>query len=168
MMKGSLLGSRSTLARTGRPMRYALPLAIVLLAIAAFLAYQTWTAGQSTAATPNRTLVSATEFEELYGLRLKLLAVTAGGGLVDFRLKVVDADKAGQILANPERTPSLIVEGSATPLAVPGAADSSQVPRLDNDDVYIALIPNSESVVKPGTLVVVAFGDLELEPVLAQ
>jgi hypothetical protein len=169
MMYEPLADSTSTRARTGRPLRTILPVTILLLMAAAFLAYRTWIAPQPTLPTAQRVPLSAAELEERYGLRLKLLAVTAGGGLIDFRLKIVDAEKAAQLLASPEHTPSLIVSGSDVPLSAPRPTDQNQDPKLKDDDVFIALIPNSDSVVKPGTAVVVTFGDLQLEqPVQAQ
>ena len=34
------------------------------------------------------------ELEERYGIRITLIGITAGGGMIDFRYKVIDADKA--------------------------------------------------------------------------
>jgi hypothetical protein len=168
-MDESLYDTTLTRARTGRPLRTILPVAILLAALAALLAYRTWIAPQPVPAATERVLVSAAELEERYGMRLKLVAVTAGGGLIDFRLKILDAEKAAQLLASPDHTPSLIVPGTDLALSAPRAADENQDLRLKDDDVFIALIPNSNSLVKPGTALLVTFGDLQLEqPVQAQ
>jgi hypothetical protein len=166
MINESILDPQSSRPRAGRPVKFALSVAILLTA--AFFAYRTWAAQPPAPAPTERVVISAAELEERYGLRLRLVGVTAGGGLIDFRLKIVDAAQARQILENPERTPTLIVEGGDVLLSLPRRTDQAPDLKLKDDDVFIALIPNKSSVVKPGTPVVVTFGDLQLEPVLAQ
>jgi hypothetical protein len=167
-MEPSLFVKSPTRVRSHRRSRVVLLIAALLLVAVASTVYLAWITGRETTDATDRVLVSAAELNDHYGLRLKLIGVTAGGGLVDFRLKIVDADKARQILGNPDRTPGLLVAGSDAPLSVPRPTDHDLQARLVDDNVFISLIPNSDSIVKPGTPVVVTFGDLELEPVLAQ
>jgi hypothetical protein len=110
--------------------------------------------------------ISAPVLEQEYGLRVTLIGVTAAGGMVDLRLQVLDAEKARPLLTDPARLPSLIVPGDDVTLSNPGSAD----PDLPVEDgrVFFVLFPNSGSAVKPGTSVIVAFGDLRLEPMTAQ
>jgi hypothetical protein len=142
---------------------------MLLVLIGGSFAWRAWKSQRVAVPSSKVETISAAELEERYGMRLRLVAVTAGGGLVDFRLKILDAEKAAQLLASPDHTPTLIVPGTDVALSAPRPAEGNQDLRLKDDDVFIALIPNSDSVVKPGTAVVVTFGDLQLDqPVQAQ
>ena len=70
-----------------------LPLALLLLALIAalglFFALQTGRAVDNLAST---TVISQSALEQEYGLRVNLLALTAAGGMVDLRLKILDAE----------------------------------------------------------------------------
>lgn len=108
--------------------------------------------------------ISAKELEELYGLRITLIGVTAGGGLVDLRFKVVDADKAELLFKDHENMPVLIPEGSKVRLGLPGRHSTDYV----TGKVYYMLYGNANGVVQPGKPVSVAFGDLIVEPIQAR
>jgi hypothetical protein len=108
--------------------------------------------------------ISATEFEERYGLRITLIGVTAGGGLVDLRFKVVDAEKANLLLKDHKNMPALIPAGSKVRLGLPSRHSTDYV----TGKVYYMLYGNANGVVQPGKPVSVAFGDLVLEPINAQ
>lgn len=54
-------------------------------------------------------VVSQTDFEERTGIRVVRLAITGGGGLIDFRYQVIDPDKA-LVIHSPARKPALVDE----------------------------------------------------------
>jgi hypothetical protein len=108
--------------------------------------------------------ISNQELEEQYGLRITLIGVTAGGGLVDLRFKVVDAEKAKLLFKDHDNMPVLIPEGSKVRLGLPGRHNTDFI----TGKVYYMLYGNANGVVQPGKPVSVAFGDLILEPIIAQ
>jgi hypothetical protein len=105
------------------------------------------------------------ELEERYGIRVMLIGVTAAGGMVDFRFKVLDQDKARVLTQEHNLMPVLNVQNTDTRLAMPSGMHSMT---LQNGKVYYVLFGNSKGTVKPGTPISVAFGDMQLEPILAQ
>lgn len=109
-------------------------------------------------------VISAAQLEEQYGLRVTLVGVTAGGGMVDFRFKVLDAEKAAMLLDHHDSMPQLIPVGSKVRLGIPGAHSPNYV----NGKVYYMLYGNAGGIVQPGTKVQIAFGDVLLEALTAQ
>jgi hypothetical protein len=103
--------------------------------------------------------------EERYGIRITLIAVTAGGGMVDLRYKVIDRAKAEPALQDPTKVPVLLAE-DGTRLPAPGLVEPNQ--ELVEGRVYYMLYPNTRGVVRPGTRVTVIVGEVELEPWIAQ
>lgn len=110
------------------------------------------------------TYINSEELEEKYGLQVVLIGVTAGGGMVDFRFKILDVDKAKALLDNHANMPQLIPDGSKTRLGIPG----SHSPNYANGKVYYMLFGNAGGIIKPGKLVEVAFGNVILEAIAAQ
>jgi hypothetical protein len=109
--------------------------------------------------TPDRAL------EECCGIRITLIAVTASGGMVDLRYKVLDPVKAKAALQDQANVPVLIAE-DGTRLPSPGLAEPNQDPVEGR--VYYMLYPNTRGVVRPGTRVTVVVGEVQLEPWIAQ
>ena len=56
-----------------------------------------------------RTVITQSVLEEKYGLRINLIAVTAAGGMLDLRLKILDGEKARLLLQDKNKFPSLLV-----------------------------------------------------------
>ncbi len=146
--------------------RYLILLAILLVLTVSFFAYRTWSTRQVVTTKLSTPLISQSTLEEQYGLRVWLIGVTAAGGLIDFRLKILDEEKAKQLLEDPARTPSLWIEASDTTLMAP--QDMRQNIKLEDGGIVFFLLPNTGNAVKPGTPVTVLFGDLRLEPIIAQ
>lgn len=141
-------------------------LALVLL-VGGFIAWRVVSARITDPGLAAGATISASAFEEQYGLRVRLIGVTAGGGMIDFRLKVTDAEKASAFLLDPERVPKLIVPSSGVTIAGPPEPDHHA--RIENGSVYFLLLPNSGGAIQPGTPVIVSFGDVQLdEPIPAQ
>ncbi len=121
---------------------------------------------QVAAAQPEPTGVPVSQLEAQYGLHVNLIAVTAAGGMVDLRLKVVDAAKAGQLLKDRTSMPELSVAGGVN-LKPSDEAASGEI-TLKDGQVVFALFPNTGNAVKTGTPVSLVFGDMRVEPILAQ
>jgi len=100
-----------------------------------------------------------------YGFRVRLIGVTAAGGLIDVRFKILDKDKAAVLLKNPDNYPELVAE-DGTVLSVP--AEGMDEMHLEDDGIVFMLFPNIGEVITPGSPVKIRFGELELEPILAQ
>jgi hypothetical protein len=96
------------------------------------------------------------------GVQVAQIGMAAGGGLVDLRLKVLDAAKASKLLGNPANVPMLIA-GDTPPLQPPHHALRGA--RFGNGLIFYILYPNARGAVKPGSEVVVAMGDVRLGPV---
>lgn len=167
----------------------ALAAIIFLFFMAGFLAYQAWSGRQSTAspgipvdsapgepaneagqagqaeASAVTQTITAAELEENYGLRVRLLAVTAGGGMIDLRLKVIDPEKAAQLLGPGEELPRLVIPGRDVTLQAPPVDQGIE---LEDGTIIFGLYPNSQHAIDPGSPVSVQFGSLLLEPVIAQ
>lgn len=107
-----------------------------------------------------------TQLAEQYGIKITQVAVTGAGGLVDFRFKVLDPEKARKLVGQPPTMPELVAGGSDLKLAT--SHKMMHAIRLQKDAVSYALYPNVRGAVKPGTPVSVAFGELRVEPVKAQ
>ena len=147
--------------------KYTVPIALVLDLIAAFFAYralsspQTATTDESSAA-----YVSPSVLEERYGLGVRLIGVTAGGGMIDFRLKILDPEKARGFLEVPANLPRLIVAESGE--ALMGTEELDEDVSWEEGGILFILFSNTNGTIKPGTPVIVEFGDVQLEPILAQ
>lgn len=96
------------------------------------------------------------------GVQVAQIGMAAGGGLVDLRLKVLDAAKASKLLGNPANVPTLFA-GDTPPLQPPHHALRNA--RFGNGLIFYILYPNTRGAVKPGSEVVVAMGDVRLGPV---
>ena len=107
-----------------------------------------------------------TQLAEQYGIQIPLVAVTGAGGLVDFRLKVLDPDKARKLVGQPPTMPTLVAQGSG--LRLETSHKMVHAIRLQKDALSYALYPNVRGAVKPGTLVSVVFDGVRVEPVTAQ
>ncbi len=150
-----------------RLLRYALTIAFVVALPLAFLGYRAWESqGLASAPSDDTQFTSAEAFEAQHGLRLHLIGVTAGGGMVDVRLKVVDAEKARAFLQEPANLPRLVVADTGETLV--GADELGDDVTWEEGQILFNLFPNTGGAIEPGTPVIVAFGDVQLEPAPAQ
>lgn len=120
-------------------------------------------------------VISAQTLEEEYGIRVTLVAVTAAGGMVDVRYRIIDPEKAAQLI-DPEHggiMPMIHVEDVLC--TEPGLRaryeniflepdPHMRTQQLIPDRTYFTLIPNTRNVVTRGASVIVVFGDVALEP----
>lgn len=140
---------------------------LVILAMVGLYANNVYKAFQS-ASLPERTItaISQAALEQTYGLRVSLVAVTAAGGLVDLRLKIMDGVKAKALLEDKKNFPVLTLENGVT--LRPNGDVTEQEIQYDNGAQLVVLYVNSSSVVKPGAPITVMFGDMALESIIAK
>jgi hypothetical protein len=116
---------------------------------------------------PRGTLViSQRVLEEQYGLRVNLLGVTAAGGFVDLRLKIVDGEKLKRLLPDEKAFPVLRTEQGVI-LNTSEETKAQKIEYVSGGGLYI-LYPNARNAVKPNTPVTILFGNIALESVFAK
>jgi hypothetical protein len=126
----------------------------------------------SSPATTSATIPAATQpistgvLEKDYGLQILHIAVTAAGGMVDFRFKILDPEKARQFFKNPHQMPTLVADDSGLTLIAPHHMAGNV--RLQKDTVGFILYPNVRNAIKAGSPVSAVFGGVRVEPVKAQ
>ena len=132
-------------------------LAIIMLGllVVGLRAYYSATASPVLPAAP---VISQSALEDQYGLRVNLVAVTALGGMVDLRLKIIDGEKAKLLLQDQANFPSLYVGDANVTLNVAEDVKSQEI-SFDDDGNLFLLYPNSGNAIKPGTPVNVLFGN---------
>jgi hypothetical protein len=143
----------------------ALILVVVALLVGGFVAFRGGQASKALVETP-KTVISQDQLEANYGLKVQLVGVTAAGGLVDVRFKIVDAEKAKALLDDQGNYPSLLVGDDVVLQVSPDAAE--QDIQFENDKSIFVIYSNAQGVVKPGEPVVIQFGDLQIEAIQAQ
>jgi hypothetical protein len=113
--------------------------------------------------------ISNDQLEAQYGVRITLIGVSAVGGIVDFRYKLVDPAKAAALLHDPENAPVLTAVDSGLTLAPTqmGSRHHSQM-GMKKGTAPFTFYPNVRNAVKAGTPVSVAFGKIKVEPIVAQ
>ena len=134
-------------------------------AAAATPATVTAAAANTSAARPATPLAAPTERETEVGIQIAHVGLTASGGLVDVRFKVLDAAKAKALLSNPANAPQLLA-GDNPPLVAPHHALKGA--RFGQGQTFYILYPNQRAAIKPGGEVSVAMGPARLGPVKAQ
>ena len=103
--------------------------------------------------------------ETRHGIQIAQVGLTAAGGQVDVRFKVLDAEKVRKLLGDPANMPMLIA-GDNPPLMPPHNALKGA--KFGEGLVFYILYPNVRSAIKPGVEASVAMGDVRLGPVIVQ
>lgn len=143
-----------------------LALAVVLLIALGWFLYQAWPLFPASPGSGTDNGLTAEEFEEISGLRVHLILVTAGGGMIDFRMKIVDPSKAQEFLSDPAHLPLLTAADSEVTLMTPEGLDKDI--EWSDGGILFNFYPNDGKAIEPGTPVIVQFGDLRLEQITAQ
>ena len=147
--------------------KYLLPaMLLVVVFLAGFLVLRSQQKSSTTAA-PSMQTISQNELESRYGLHVNLVAVTAAGGLVDVRMKLVDAEKAKLLLSDKTNFPSLWIEDKQASMTLSDEVISQEVTFANNASLYL-MFPNAGSAVQRGTDVTIRFGVIALEPIQAK
>ena len=111
-------------------------------------------------------VLSAPEFEARTGVRVAMVAVTGGGGLVDLRYQVLDPDKAVAV-HEPQNPPGVIDETSGVPVWQLVMAHAHKGP-VKAGVTYYLVFYNPSDVVRRGSRVTVQLGGARLEHVLVR
>jgi hypothetical protein len=143
--------------------------ATALLAGGGWYYYQRTIAAPPAAVQASTAYLSNDQLEAQYGVRVTLIAVTAMGGIVDFRYKLVDPAKAAALLHDPENAPVLTAVDSGLTLSPTkmGSRHHGQM-GMKKGTAPFTFYPNVRNAVKAGTPVSVAFGKIKVEPIVAQ
>jgi uncharacterized protein YjeT (DUF2065 family) len=102
-------------------------------------------------------------FEEKYGVRITMLAVTADGGMVDFRYVILDPDKARTFAIDANTTPILYPQTGKTILSETAPMPHKEFQRAGVTNFL--LYHNTYGSIKPRTYVTVVLGSIKLERV---
>jgi hypothetical protein len=147
---------------SSRSKRYFFPALIIFLLVLLGALYFGFT--KATPVSPTRAALSPSALEDKYGLRINLVAITAAGGMIDVRLKVVDSEKAKLLLQDKANFPELSFNKGRVTVSAPEDTKSQVIEFEDHPDVFL-LYPNAGNAVKHGTPVSILFGDIAVEPV---
>lgn len=110
------------------------------------------------------TMPVSEEIEEKFGVRFTFLAVTAEGGMVELRYRVIDEDRAANFGHYTETAPMLISEdtGQIVDVTIMGLHNH----RVEPGRMYYILYRNTGNALKPGRPVTIAIGQYQLEHVV--
>jgi hypothetical protein len=153
--------TRTQLNKPGRLTRV-----ILLVSLVVFLAAAAITAiYQPKAPVLDQTSMEAA-IEEQYGIRVTMLAMTAGGGVVDFRFQITDPEKANFYMHGPyEDLPVLIVEDSGARI---DPRPHTHTADYEFGRSYYEIYRNPGGVVKTGSSITIIMGDLRLTNVIVR
>jgi hypothetical protein len=107
-------------------------------------------------------LTSFEDLEKNYGVQVSRVATTMIGGIVDVRLKVVDPDKAHDLLQNQA---ALLVNQQSLILAP--HIHSHDGTRLKTGKIFVIFFP-TQGIITPGTQVSLVFGPVRVAPAVVQ
>lgn len=143
--------------------RYLLPTTLLAAALMGWAGWQGWLGYQNAQRLGHP--ASAEAVEAAWGVQITQVAVTAGGGLIDFRFRVIDPDKAGPLFTLAKR-PLLIAEDSG---AVIG---SLMHPPHSHDlvpgQVHFLIYNNTGGAIRRGAAISVVLGDQRLEHIIVK
>ena len=108
--------------------------------------------------------------EEKWGVRPLSMRQTAKGYMLDFRYRIIDAEKAAPLFS-PKIKPYIIDQASGAVMAVPdvpklGSMRSTRKPVKDKN--YAILFANPGQYIKPGNKVTVVIGDFKAENLVVE
>lgn len=141
----------------------ALLLGVVVLAVVALVVWQTQRVAVTKWEPGNMPISQA--MEDKYGVRFSFVAVTAGGGMVELRYRVVDAGKAANFGHYTETAPMLISEvtGKVVDVTIMGLHNH----RVEPGRTYYVLYRNTGNAIVSHEPLTIVVGDLKLEHVVA-
>ena len=110
------------------------------------------------------------EIADTWGIEITSVRMSAGGHMIDFRYRVLDAEKAASLFVRSNK-PYLIDQKSEKVLSVP---NMGKVGPLRNSNkpiegrIYWMFFGNSGGYVQAGSLVTVTIGDFRVENIVVQ
>jgi hypothetical protein len=118
--------------------------------------------------TVNISADEAKQLAEIWGVELLGMRLTAAGMMLDFRFKVLDAQKALPLFDHRIK-PHIVAERSNIKLPVPMAAKvgafrpTNRGKNIKADRIYYMIFGNPDRHVKVGEMVTVVIGDFKVE-----
>jgi hypothetical protein len=108
---------------------------------------------------------SSAQIESKYGVRFLGVDITSAGGMIQVRYQVLDSAKT-EAIHTAEATPHVIAaDGTDFNLpGMPGHSHIGPVKKAGTND-YV-LLANARGALKPGAIVTIKMGDLELHDVV--
>ncbi len=152
-------------ARPRRTRTLTVALAAVLLV--GVIGARTWWHNRGVDVRSGTTLVTAEGMAATYGIDVKLVAVSAGGGLIDFRYQVVDPDRANPIIHDSALLPKLVNEETGATLVLTKLPHHQGVD-LQLGGTYFFLFANASNALEPGSSVTLIIGDARMEHLVVQ
>lgn len=145
--------------KRSRLFKFIIPATVVLVLAGSAFAIQVW----KTRAAPG--IVGMEKLEERWGIQITMLAVTADGGMLDLRYRMVDPTKVID-LQELETKLVFIVEKN-------GYTFRPVTPMRHSHDAQIGLIYsmlyyNQNGMIQPGDLVTIQLGDVRVQHVPAR
>jgi hypothetical protein len=149
--------------------KHLIPLMVILLILWSGAAFG-GTAETPPGVTDERPAAGLAALEETWGVRVEGIRQSAAGYMLDFRYRVLDAEKAAPLFDRKTK-PFLIDQTSGTKLHVPntpktGPLRSSNPPQ--DDRVYAILFGNPGTYIRPGSTVTVVIGDFKAADLVVQ
>jgi len=136
------------------------------IVIVGFFAFRLVYSPNETGSTIKGNPITAEQLAADHGLQVHLIGVTAGGGMIDFRLKILDPQKARIFLEDPDNLPRLIEAESGVELMAPEGLDDDI--EWASEGILFIFYPNDDGVIQSGSPVIVQFNNTYLEPMPAQ
>jgi hypothetical protein len=106
-------------------------------------------------------ITSLAELQKTYGIQVSLVALSEMNGVVDVRLKIIDPDKAHNLLKNQ----SAILINQQSLILSPHLHTHY---KLKTDKIFFMFFPNQEYVIHPGSKLSLVFGKIRIEPVVVR
>ena len=134
-------------------------LLVVVLATSGFFGWQSYSAAHHEWV-PG-TMPVSDEIEAKFGVRFSFAAVTAGGGMVELRYRVLDMGKASNFGHYTETAPLLIDEdtGKIVDVTIMGLHNH----RVEPGRTYYILYRNTGGAIKSGRPITIQIGNMKLE-----
>jgi len=125
---------------------------------------------QAEGAEANAAETASAQLAETWGVEVASIRLTAHNHMIDYRYKVLDADKAVDLFKR-QIKPQLIHQETGYVLAVPDTAKvgplrNSNTPQ--NDRIYWMFFGNAGDLVKAGDKVTVVIGDYRVEDLVVE
>ena len=150
-----------TQTMTNRPRRW--DRLVLLIALVLFLATLVLVFILQSKTAPLSTESIEAAIEDKHGIHITMVAVTAAGGVVDFRFRVTDPEKAEKYMHGPySELPILIAETNGTRID-----PRTHIHKVNYEfgRTYYMIYRNPGGVIEPGSEVTVVLGDLRLNDV---
>jgi hypothetical protein len=112
-------------------------------------------------------LLDAQGFAARWGIQVKLLGLTADGGLVDFRYQVVDPDKANPLIHDRTLLPKFVNEQTGATIWL-ASLPHNHKRELKLGGRYFFLLANAKNALREGSTATLVLGHTRIEHLLVR